>query len=111
LGDLYNAGQSGTGNIFDPVTNTIRTLVTRVRGNPNLQPEEADTIGIGMVLTPSFLPGFGLSIDYYDISIDGAITSLDTQEIVDRCHDTIAPQPELCPFISRDAAGFIDVVS
>src|SRR5690606_19234614 len=109
LGDLFNAGRSGTGNIIDPVTNTTRTIVSRIQGNINLEPEEADTTGIGIVFTPSFLPGFAASIDYYDISIDGAITSLSNQEYVDRCYDGRAPQ--LCSFIQRDANGFIDFIA
>jgi len=108
LGDLYNAGRSGTGNIFDPFTNTTRTIVSRIRGNPELQPEEADTTGLGVVLTPSFLPGFAASVDYYSIDISDAIASLDRQAYVDRCYAGVTA---LCAFISRDADGFIDDVA
>lgn len=108
LGDLYNAGRSGTGNIFDPLTNTSRTIVSRIRGNPDLKPEEADTTGIGVVLTPSFLSGFAASVDYYSIDIQGAIASLDSQDYLDRCLQGVT---QLCSAIRRDANGFVDFVA
>lgn len=108
LGDLFNAGRSGTGTVFDPFTGTTATIISRIRGNTNLEPEEADTTGIGVVFTPSFLPGFAMSVDYYDIDISGAITTLDTQEIVDRCFEGLT---ELCSFIGRNQAGFIDRIA
>jgi outer membrane receptor protein involved in Fe transport len=91
LGDLFNAGQSGGSNFLDPKTNTF--------GNPDLKPEEADTTGLGVVLSPRFLPGFQMSIDYYNIEIDGAIASLGAQENANRCYNGF---PELCRYVIRD---------
>ncbi len=108
LGDLFDAGTSGTGSVFDPFTNTSVTLASRTTGNPNLEPEEADTTGIGVVFRPSFLPGFGASIDYYDIEIDGAIAALDDQEYVNRCFEGVTA---LCSAIHRDADGFIEQIT
>jgi outer membrane receptor protein involved in Fe transport len=105
LGDLYNAGRTGTGAITDPLkNNSTYTIVSRITGNPNLKPEEADTTGVGVVFTPTFLSGFAASIDYYSIDIADAIASLDRQQYVDRC---LAGTTEFCPFISRDENGFI----
>lgn len=108
LGDLFNAGAAGTSNMFDPFTNTSRQTVTVVSGNRNLNPEEADTTGLGIVLTPSFLPGFAASVDYYNIKITDAISSLPSQQYVTRCFQG---QTALCNFISRDASGFINLVN
>ena len=45
-------------------------------GNVNLRPEKANTITAGFVVTPSdLLPGFSLSVDYYNIKIRDAITA------------------------------------
>lgn len=55
-------------------------------GNPALVPEEATTYGAGVVLTPTFLPGFALSVDYYKIDLSGAIDSLAAQTLVDQCY-------------------------
>src|SRR5207248_2071645 len=76
LGELFNAGRSGTGAVTDPANGVTSQIISRVIGNPNLQPEMADTTGIGVVLRPSFLSGFAASVDYYHIDIGGAIKSL-----------------------------------
>lgn len=109
LGDLFLAGSTGRGTVTDPFNNNVETsIITTTTGNPNLEPEEADTTGIGVVLTPSFLPGFGASVDYYDIQIEGAISRIGSQDYVDRC---FAGVTALCSFIGRDANGFINAVS
>jgi outer membrane receptor protein involved in Fe transport len=102
LGDLFNKGRSGTGTVVDPRNNASSFIVTAVRGNPGLNPEKADTTGIGAVFTPTFITGFAASIDYYSINIKDAIAALSTQQYVDRCHNGQAPQ--LCAFITRDPA-------
>src|SRR5690606_5720755 len=108
LGELYNAGQSGTTNLYDPVMNVTRTIQSRTRGNINLEPEEADTTGIGAVFTPRFLPGFAASIYYYDIEIEGAIATLGSEQLVARCAQGVT---QLCSFIERDAEGFVTFVN
>lgn len=102
LGELFNSGQSGGSNFFDPFTNTFSVITSRTTGNPDLVPEEADTTGIGLVLTPRFVPGFAISVDYYSIDIDGAIASLGSQENINRCYEGVT---QLCRFVVRDANG------
>lgn len=109
LGELFNTGRSGTGAVTDPANGgATAQIVTRVRGNPNLEPEEADTTGLGLVYQPGWFAGFGASIDYYKIEIDGAIVSLGNQAYVDRC---FAGDTTLCGFIERNSAGVITAVS
>tara|TARA_R110000868_G_scaffold207020_2_gene456020 strand:- start:3554 stop:6448 length:2895 start_codon:yes stop_codon:yes gene_type:complete len=55
-------------------------------GNPNLSPETADTYTIGVVLTPSAIDGLTVTLDYYNISIEDAITTLPLQTLLDECH-------------------------
>ncbi len=107
LGDLFNAGRPGTGNVTDPVLNQTYTIVSAVEGNPNLQPEKANTTGIGAVYTPTWLPGFGASVDFYNINIKGAISSLSNQQYLDRC---FAGTTALCSFIDRDANNVITFI-
>lgn len=45
-------------------------------GNPNLQEEVSDSYTAGVVLRPTFLPGFSASIDYYNIQVKGSISTL-----------------------------------
>jgi iron complex outermembrane receptor protein len=100
LGDLFNKGRFGTGGVDDPVLGTSYTVVSGVVGNPNAKPEKADTTGVGIVIRPSFIPGFQASLDYYNINIKGALQSLSTQAQVDRCN---AGSLALCLGIDRDA--------
>ena len=107
LGDLFNNGRFGTGGIVDPVSNTAYTIVSGVVGNPNALPEKADTTGVGVILQPSWLPGFQASLDYYNINIKGALASLSSQQQVDRC---FAGNAALCLGVVRDAGGLITLV-
>lgn len=97
LGEMFNKGQSGTGSTFDPVLNEEYFMLFRTVGNPNLKPEEADTTGLGVVLSPRFIPGFTVSVDYYKIEIDGAITTV--SDVLNRC---AAGDARLCSFVTRD---------
>ncbi|HEY6641345.1 TonB-dependent receptor plug domain-containing protein [Povalibacter sp.] len=79
LNDLYQpAGVSSTG-FTDLLTGGNNSLRLVTRGNPNLTPEKARTVTVGMVLTPAFLPRFDLSVDYFRIEITDAITQISYQ--------------------------------
>ncbi len=54
-------------------------------GNPNLEPETADTSTIGIVFTPSFLEGFQMTVDYWDIEVEGLISRPTSDSIVQGC--------------------------
>lgn len=56
-------------------------------GNPDLEPEEADTMTLGFVFTPSFLPGFNLSVDYFNIEVSGLIATTGAQNTLSDCYD------------------------
>jgi outer membrane receptor protein involved in Fe transport len=68
-------------------------------GNPNVDPEEADTITVGFVYQPSYIEGLSLSVDWYDIDISGAIGQLTSQAVIDRCEEGAEA---LCSLITRD---------
>ena len=101
LGELFNSGQSGTGNNLDPFLNIQYLMLSVTSGNIDLKPEEADTTGIGVVFSPRFLPGFQASVDYYKIEIDGAMSTLSVASILNGCY---AGNALLCSYIERDPA-------
>ena len=109
IGELFAGGQAASGaNIIDPFTNTTVTgVVVLRRGNPVLEPEVANTLGLGVVLAPSFAPGLQASIDYYKIKISGAVKIPNEQTIVDLCR---AGNQAVCPFIER-TNGVITLIS
>lgn len=72
-------------------------------GNTKLKPEVGDTYTAGILLTPRFLPGFSLSVDYYDIRINGIIGTIGEDLILQQCIATASPT--YCGLIHRDSAG------
>ena len=70
-------------------------------GNPDLEQETATTFSAGFVLQPTFLQGFSLTVDYWDIEIDDAISNVSAQDIVDLCVDSASTSNEYCPLIGR----------
>ena len=72
-------------------------------GNPNLDPEEAETYTIGFVLTPSFLPTLNVSVDYFDITVENLITNLDQNSILDQCY--VQGNDALCDNVVRNPLG------
>ncbi len=55
-------------------------------GNPNLFQETADTLTIGAVWQPSGIDGLVVQVDYYDVTIEDAITGVPLQLLLDRCY-------------------------
>jgi len=72
-------------------------------GNPSLDPETADTLTVGIVLTPHGAPGLSGAIDYYDIQMLETIGYLHAMDIFTACMST--GDPLVCGLIHRDAAG------
>jgi len=63
-------------------------------GNTNLKSEIARNTTFGIVLAePDYLPGFSVSVDYYDIKLTGMISTLSAQQQVDLC---VAGNQALC---------------
>jgi outer membrane receptor protein involved in Fe transport len=76
LNDLYQpAGVSST-NFSDLLTGVGNTTRLVSRGNPDLTPETARTLTVGLVLTPSFIENLDVSVDYYRTKMTGAITQI-----------------------------------
>lgn len=92
----------------DPLLGVAKFVQTG--GNPNLAPERSDSLTVGVVLKPSFLPGLSASVDYFDIKIDRAINTLPINNILSGCVDGPTPSPLLCSQIIRRADGGITQV-
>jgi iron complex outermembrane recepter protein len=69
-------------------------------GNPNLTPEKATTKSFGVILEPSFLPRFSLTVDYFDINVKNAIQGFGADAIVTEC--TTNPSVAVCSLIKRN---------
>ena len=73
-----------------------------IGGNPDLMPETGETTSYGFVLTPRFLEGLSLSVDFIQIEIEDAILEVSDQNIVNRCYDSASLDNQFCPLISRN---------
>jgi iron complex outermembrane recepter protein len=72
-------------------------------GNPELEEETADTFTVGFVFLPRFLPGFAMTVDYWDAEIEDGIEAVTSQEIVDTCYDsTDFPDNVFCGLFTRE---------
>ena len=100
LADRFDAQSTG-GNINDPRFNgqVFATTITR-GGNPDLIPEQANTVVFGFIYEPAWFNGFRMSLDWFDIQINDAIGVLGQQRIVNECE--INKVQELCAQIQRD---------
>ena len=57
-------------------------------GNPEVEPEEAESVTIGTVLTPSFASGLVLTVDYFNIQVDKGIDNIPAATALDKCLET-----------------------
>lgn len=88
LGQLVNPtilNQAVT--VVDPkrgnVSASTGIISVPVGGNPLLNPEYSKSLSVGAILTPRFLPGFRLSVDYTRIRKRDDISSLSLQQELD----------------------------
>lgn len=137
INELFSGGSVGYSQVEDPCDVTRRTLGTSPAnrqancsalglpadfvqstvtkpvtsgGNPDLAPEEGETLTLGVVLTPSFLPGFSLTADYYNIDITNVIASLGWRNIINNCVDSPSLDNPFCGSVSRGPDGNISGV-
>jgi len=100
-------------NAFNSTNFVSARIPGQSGGNPNLDPEEADTYTVGAVIRPSgefggIFDGLVATIDYYKIEIDGLIDTLGGFEIASNCVDAPTINNQFCDAIDRDPEfGFI----
>lgn len=81
---------------------TAVTVTVPTSPNPALRPEIGKTLTLGLIYEPSWAQGLRASVDYFRIKLDGAITSLTAQQIINGCG---TGQQQLCGQLVRDASG------
>ncbi|MCH4270037.1 MAG: TonB-dependent receptor [Brevundimonas sp.] len=134
INELFGGGSEGYSQIEDPCDATrvnlgnfssnrrancaalglspdfVQSTATRPvvsQGNPDLAPEEGETLTLGVVLTPSFLPGLAVTIDHYDIKMSDVIASLGWRSIINNCVDSPDLNNPFCTSVSRGSDGNI----
>ena len=82
-------------------------------GNPDLQEEKSTSYTFGAVLQPSFVPGLTVSVDYFNIEVNGAISTLGggLANSLNLCYNVIQDVNSVyCQVFAaaRNAAGVLD---
>ncbi|GAC17767.1 TonB-dependent receptor plug domain-containing protein [Paraglaciecola arctica] len=77
-------------------------------GNPDLEEEKGKTTTLGFTYQPAYLEGFQIAIDYFDITIDDAISAFSNERILEECYATdivLGDENEFCDVITRNSEG------
>ena len=73
-------------------------------GNPNLTPEESESLTFGVVYTPEFIENFSIALDYFDIEITNGIGTAGTSNIINGCYESANFSSPLCALLIGAAA-------
>ncbi|VXC86959.1 TonB-dependent receptor domain-containing protein [Sphingomonas sp. AX6] len=79
--------QADLGGLLANIDQVTYSLPVLSGSNPNLEAETSDSYTVGAVFTPAAIPGLSLSVDYYNITVNGVIVSLAAQTIANSCYD------------------------
>ena len=83
----------------------IQSLDILSGGNPNLTEETSDNYTVGAVFAPRFVPGLSLTVDYFDITVNKVIASIDAQTILNNCYDSADLDNPFCNLFTRAGPG------
>ena len=106
LGTQYRASNckaalAAVGATISDALQTASNINGSASGNPNLRAEEATTWTAGVVLRPRFLHGLTASIDWYDITLAGAINTADPSALAGLCVDQPSLNNPFCSSVNR----------
>ncbi|MBH1991408.1 MAG: TonB-dependent receptor [Sphingomonadaceae bacterium] len=79
-------------------------------GSMDVTPETSNSLTLGAVWQPRFIPGFDLTVDYWSIKIDNMITAIGQQDILNLCMDLPSIDNQFCNRITRDERGYAEGV-
>jgi iron complex outermembrane recepter protein len=99
-----------------PTTATAGVL----SGNPELEPETADTYNIGFQWTTTsesdLMGSMSVSLDYYNIEIDNVISVVPGLSTLSKCYNLDGSNPAyensnaFCQLLNRDANGLLQII-
>lgn len=79
----------------------INSLGYQSGGNVNLKVETSDSYTIGTVITPHWVPGLSLTVDWFDINVNNSIATLDAQAVLDACYSQSSINNQYCGLFQR----------
>lgn len=105
--ELFTTSAATIASVRD-LNGTAVTVSVPNGANPNLKPEIGKTLTLGLIYTPEWVSGLRLSVDYFSIRLDGAITSLTAQQVINGCG---TGQQDLCARLVRDSSGTLTQIN
>ena len=91
---LTNAGRGYGGQTVFPFT---------LGGNQDAGPETATSTTLGLVYSPGWVTGLDISLDWWNIEIEGALSTPSTAFVLDQCYGE--GDQAFCDMIVRQAGG------
>jgi iron complex outermembrane receptor protein len=88
------------GGTYEQANPQISVIVS---GNENLKPETSKSWIFGGVYSPSFLPGFSIEANHYNIRIKNAIQAVDAAITLNNCE--VNNDPIACALVTRSFSG------
>ncbi len=76
-------------------------------GNLNLSEETSETFTFGFVASPTWAPGLNVAVDYFDIKVKDAITSINANQTLNECFRSLDQNAAACQSIQRLSNGQI----
>ncbi len=80
-----------------------------ILSNQNLDAETGEVYTFGFVYDASWLPGFSVTVDFWNYNIDQPVTQIDVNFTADQCVATA--DPESCARIHRNSDGTVLVIT
>ncbi|MCM8732348.1 MULTISPECIES: TonB-dependent receptor domain-containing protein [unclassified Hephaestia] len=104
---LYYASETRAANckalgIDTPFETPRMGPVVVTGGNPDLKPETSNSLTLGVILQPSFVPGLDVTVDYWDIDIKNVITQFSYDTLIRLCVDAPTIDNPYCARVTRD---------
>lgn len=106
---------NANGGVFTLNQSDVQGVGTLTANNPNIAEETGETQIFGVIWTPGFLDGLALTVDYFDIELEDAISRVSTSTVLNKCYQE--GLSEFCDFVSRRpveqtpfSAGAVDQV-
>lgn len=84
-----------------PPPNSVAVSEVVSGGNPDLQPETANSVTYGVILQPRFIPGLDVTVDYWDIDIEDVVTQISANNLLNFCVDMPSIDNPFCDQIVR----------
>jgi len=107
LNDLFAATSITMVTNQDLKTGASNLLPSVNVSNSNLTAEIGQTLTAGLVMKPAFLPGFSLAVDYYDIKVSNAITTVQGFQPTIQQGCNTGGLAVYCGLIQRDSSGAV----